>query len=276
MALTLTNDFIFKIVFGCEENKDILLDLINAVLEDSGFPLLTSITLKNPVNTRSTDFLKDTVLDIKANDEHNRQFDIEMQVIGNEDFINRSLFYWAQLYVNQLGKGYDYDELRPVVCVNILDFVLFENKLKCHNCFMLKNIIPDDEVLTEDLSLHFIELSKKIPLGQKLADWVELFTKEGKQGESLTVLLQKNKMLQKAHDEFQRCTQDQQTRDQAIAREMFLRDQSSLLHAAERKGELKGKLEGKLEDARRFKELGVAVEIIAHATGLSIEEIANL
>ena len=38
----------------------------------------------------------------------------------------------------------------------------------------------------------------------------------------------------------------------------------------------KGVAKGKLEDAQNFKRLGVSVDIIAKATGLSLEEIAKL
>ena len=41
-------------------------------------------------------------------------------------------------------------------------------------------------------------------------------------------------------------------------------------------GQKEGKEEARLEDARRFKELGVAVGIISQATGLSIETIESL
>ena len=41
-------------------------------------------------------------------------------------------------------------------------------------------------------------------------------------------------------------------------------------------GQKEGKEEARLEDARRFKELGVAVDIISQATGLSVETIESL
>ena len=37
-----------------------------------------------------------------------------------------------------------------------------------------------------------------------------------------------------------------------------------------------GRAEGKLEDAKNLKRLGVSIDIIAEATGLSVEEIAKL
>ena len=42
------------------------------------------------------------------------------------------------------------------------------------------------------------------------------------------------------------------------------------------KGREEGREEARLESARKFKQLGVAAEIIAEATGLSPEEIARL
>ena len=41
-------------------------------------------------------------------------------------------------------------------------------------------------------------------------------------------------------------------------------------------GRAEGEAAARLEDARRFKELGVAVDIISQATGLSVETIENL
>ena len=41
-------------------------------------------------------------------------------------------------------------------------------------------------------------------------------------------------------------------------------------------GQKEGKEEARLEDARRFKELGVAVDIISQATGLSVDTIESL
>jgi len=41
-------------------------------------------------------------------------------------------------------------------------------------------------------------------------------------------------------------------------------------------GLAEGEVAARLEDARRFKELGVAVDIISQATGLSVETIESL
>ena len=46
--------------------------------------------------------------------------------------------------------------------------------------------------------------------------------------------------------------------------------------AALEKGREEGREEARLESARKFKQFGVAAEIIAEATGLSLEEICKL
>jgi len=272
MGLKLSNDFIFKYVFGREENLDILLDFVNAVLVDSGFTPVVGLSLKNPVNLRQTSWLKETVLDIKATDAKGHQFDIEIQVEPDAAYAQRSLFYWAQVYANQLNKGDDYSELKPVVCINILDFTLFSGLSTQHHCFMLHEIRNKDLILTEDLAIHFIELPKKQTLQSRLTLWTSLIDSDPYQEDAMTILFQKDPLLNKAQQEFQRCTEDEELRELALSREKYQLDISSKLGAARREG----KLEGKLETARQLKSLGVADLTIREATGLSNEEIERL
>jgi hypothetical protein len=39
---------------------------------------------------------KESVLDMKAEDETGRIFDVEIQVIGSSRYIKRTLYYWAK------------------------------------------------------------------------------------------------------------------------------------------------------------------------------------
>ena len=52
--------------------------------------------------------------------------------------------------------------------------------------------------------------------------------------------------------------------------------QNDVLNTAKLEGRAEGRAEGKLEDARNLKQLGVSIDIIAQATGLSREEIGKL
>ena len=46
------SDIFVRYLLGNEKNKDLLLSFINAVNEDSNFPLITDLTIKNPYNLK--------------------------------------------------------------------------------------------------------------------------------------------------------------------------------------------------------------------------------
>ncbi|OHD24471.1 MAG: hypothetical protein A2Y38_07070 [Spirochaetes bacterium GWB1_59_5] len=292
MSLRLVNDYIFLYVFGREETKNLLLDLVNAVLVDAECQPVLSIELKNPVNLRDAYWAKETVLDIRATGEDHRQFDIEMQVNNQLGFVNRSLYYWAQLYSQQLEKGSTYGILRPVVAINLVDFVLFKETQENHHRFMISDVKNPDSVLTEDLQIHYVELTKASPRNTKLKQWISLLENAGKEGMDMKVLFSGDKLISAAYEQFEHCTQDENMRHLAQARERFQRDVANRLYTAEQEGLEKGMQKGieagmqqgmrqgievaKLEDARKLKSLGVSNEIIVQATGLSSEIVNTL
>lgn len=300
MGLRLVNDFIFLYVFGQEETKDLLLDLVNAVLVDAECQPVRSIELKNPVKLRDASWAKETVLDICATGEDKRQFDIEMQMNYQRDFINRTLYYWAQQYSRQLEKGSTYGILRPVVGINLMDFVLFKDTQENHHRFMLSDVKNPESVLTTDLQIHYVELTKASPRDAKLKQWIRLLENAGKEGADMKVLFSGDEMISRAYEQFERCTQDEELRNLALAREKFQRDVANRMWSAEQDGLEKGMEEGlekgmekgmqkgmeegmqkgmeiaKLEDARQLKSLGVSEEIIVKATGLSVEIVEKL
>jgi len=118
------SDFFVKYLFGREQVKDLTISFINAVLDDSGFPIMKSLEIKNPFNLKTFIAEKESILDIKATDESGRPYDIEMQVSGSLFFKSRSLYYWSKLYLLQIGEGERYHLLKPTICINLLDFRL--------------------------------------------------------------------------------------------------------------------------------------------------------
>ncbi|MCP4162959.1 MAG: Rpn family recombination-promoting nuclease/putative transposase [Deltaproteobacteria bacterium] len=136
------------------------MDFINAILKDTGFQPAVKLEIMNPFNLRTFNDSKVSILDVKAEDENRRVLDIEIQVIGNSKYIKRSLYYWAKNYHGQLKESDRYNELNPVICVNILDFTLFKDLKKAHTCFLPTELNESDYVLTDDFQIHFFELSK--------------------------------------------------------------------------------------------------------------------
>lgn len=150
-------DLAFKKIFGVEENKDLLISLINAIVskEDQ----VSDVTLLNPYNPQS--FYKDklSILDIKAKGHDGKRFNIELQISDDADYDKRALYYWGKLYTEQLKSGSDYEQLSKAIGIHILNFVSIPNTKKYHNVFNIREKETNIEYF-KDLELHTIELKK--------------------------------------------------------------------------------------------------------------------
>ncbi|PDO10806.1 MAG: hypothetical protein BLM47_05225, partial [Candidatus Reconcilbacillus cellulovorans] len=101
-ALDPKNDFVFKRIFGSEENKDVLLAFLNRTFEDAGRPRLTEIVLLNPYTDKDAPDDKQSILDICARAADGTLVNVEIQLFNRYDIEKRTLFYWAKLYTSQL------------------------------------------------------------------------------------------------------------------------------------------------------------------------------
>ncbi|PKQ70659.1 Rpn family recombination-promoting nuclease/putative transposase [Raineya orbicola] len=191
-------DLVFKKLFGSEENKDILLSLINAILPE--YQQIADLTLKNPYNVSDYAEGKLSILDIKAEDENGNLYDIEMQIRGSEFYGKRTLYYWAKIFGSQLDyqteeeiqkkekKGKSYIDLNKCIVISLMDFDFFDDN-RYHRCFILKDRETNETHTDLDyLDLYFVELQKfekvhkevKTALDRwiKFLNYADLYSKE--------------------------------------------------------------------------------------------------
>ena len=128
-------DFAFKKLFGTEENKEILISFINAVVSEED--RVADVVLLNPYNHKEYRADKLSILDIKATDEKGRHYNIEMQITDQMFYNQRALYYWSKLYTSQLKQGDSFDALRKTIGINILNFNYFDDEPGYHNVFKL-------------------------------------------------------------------------------------------------------------------------------------------
>lgn len=69
-------DLIFKKIFGVEENKDLLISLINSIVSEED--QVQDVTLKNPYNHQNLLNDKLSILDIKAQGHNGKLYNIEI------------------------------------------------------------------------------------------------------------------------------------------------------------------------------------------------------
>lgn len=101
--LKITNDYIFKKIFAKKGNESILKDLLIAILN---IPIETIEVQPEVTLEKELEENKFGRLDILATLNNNTIVNIEMQVTNNYNIIERSMFYWAGNYFNDLkSKG---------------------------------------------------------------------------------------------------------------------------------------------------------------------------
>lgn len=123
----------FKIIFGKEKNKDVLIDFLNDLLEGSLFhDTIVDAEYLNNEKTGESPEDRSTVNDIHCRTLCGRHFIVEMQNRGHENFFERLVCYSAMAVVEQMERGeWDY-KIDAVYSVCFANFYVkpFPKKLK--------------------------------------------------------------------------------------------------------------------------------------------------
>ena len=101
--LDLKNDFVFKQVFGTEENKDVLISFINAVIKT---PIIKDVILTNSEIPKYTTDNKSVRLDIKAKTKDGILIDVEIQCRNTGELVDRALYYAMAMIVENSKSNF--------------------------------------------------------------------------------------------------------------------------------------------------------------------------
>lgn len=269
------NDIAFKKIFGNDQHKNILISFLNAVLDFSGDNTIVAVTLANPYQVPKIPELKETILDIKATNQKGNTFIVEMQRKDLGNFNKRSLYYTSKAYVNQLDKGNDYNKLKKVYFIGIVNFIIFE-----HPNFISRHLIINQETGLQDLSdfeFSFIELPKFNKDLEALKSILDKWIYFIKNVENLTMIPEnyQHKDFKEAFNVATQTTwnkQELEIYDYVSLKEF---DDINALQTAKNKGIEQGIEQGVLTVAKNLLDL-LDNETIALKTGLTIETIQQL
>ena len=278
-------DVAFKKIFGVEENKDLLISLINSIVskEDQ----IADLTLLNPYNPQNFYRDKLSVLDIKAKGIDGKRFNIEIQISDEADYDKRALYYWAKLYTEQLRVAEDYSLLSKAIGIHILNFVSIPDAAKYHNVF---HITEKDSGLLyfKDLELHTIELKKFADnSNEELSDiltkvknsldvWLAFLTRNDLlKTDNLPKILD-NPELKKAINVLEVMNFTDAEREAYEDHLKWLRIEANTLKKYGEKAKAEGEYSKAIEIAKKMLAKGRAHEEIIEFTGLSLTEIEEL
>lgn len=276
--LPVKSDFVFKLVFGDERNKDILAAFLNAVTK---IPLEDLKNLELVNNELNREYAEDKrgILDVHVKLRDGKQIDIEVQVAPLLIMPERSLFYLAKMYTGQLPKGGSYVSLQKCIAINIVDYVCIGAN-QIHTVFHFREDTQKDCVLTDKMEVHFLELPylKDTELVNQEEDaiinWMQFIN--AKSREVLKVLARKGTEFSKAADILEAISRDEKNRALYEAKQKQIRDEQARMIEAKQSGIQEGRKKEAYAITRKLLKLNMGIEQISNITGLSPKEIQNL
>ena len=290
--VTLRNDYAFKRVFGVKENKDVLQDLLECILDIPSEDIADLELLDKELHK---DLISDKtgVLDVKLRLKNNTIIDIEIQNRWNSEFVQRTIFYWAKMYTENLKTGEVYTKLPRCITINIVGEGFDLNNLIHSEYNVVEKHINDR--LSDELEIHFLNLAKikeqqenieQDEKKKKLYSWLKFI--ETDDGEVRNMLAENSEMMAKANTTINIMEMSPKEKWLYENRMKYEHDKASWKHMGYQEGILQGEINGrkegikqgayqtKLETARNLFRLGLSIENIAEVTGLSKEEVQSI
>ena len=188
-------------------------------------------------------------MDLECTLDGGERVDIEVQLADEGNFKRRTLYYWSVLYGKAFLKGGKYKDLVPCICINILNFKMFNN---IERSFTTWNIYEttQQELYSNDLTLQFLELPKfkKKPKTEmtRIERWIALFSDKVSFDEKKEYAMEDpamNKVLN-TYDQF---FADPNERHAYLKREIARADYEQAMEHNFEKGKEEGKEEGREE-----------------------------
>ncbi|MCI7130073.1 MAG: Rpn family recombination-promoting nuclease/putative transposase [Lachnospiraceae bacterium] len=215
----LTNDYMFHIVL--QENEFVLRGLIGSLLQLDQSEI-KSVKVTNPITLGDEIDSKVFVLDIHVLMNDDTVINLEMQIVRQEYWPERSLSYLCRSY-DSLYRGEEYGKAKRAIHIGILDFTLFKENPEFYASNKLLNVknhhLFSDKFILNVLDLTKIELATDEDRLCEIDHWARLF--RAKTWEDLRMIAEKNQYMNEAAAEIYMRNSDENIREQCLAREEY-------------------------------------------------------
>ena len=284
------NDYFVRYFFTDKGGEKVLLDFINAVMISANMKTFKAVEILNPFNLKKNYSDKETIVDVKCITKNGTIVIIEVQLSGNSRFPERILYYWASNYSKLLRKGEGYEDLTPVISINLLNFNLNKKDSNVHSCYMIYDT-KNKRLLTDHLQIHIIELKKfnfkNNSLSKDLNYWLGFFTTKNME-EYMSDIVKEKPIMEEAHKRYNNFIRSRLMMSEYEKKEIYQYDKQIMLKDERREGIKEGMKKGKLEGlkegriagqismAKSMKTKNLDINLISEITGLTIDEIKKL
>lgn len=270
--ISLLTDFGFKRIFGTKPNKDLLIDFLNSLF--NGEQVVKDVTFLNSEHVGDVHTDRKAIFDVYCENEKGEKFIVEMQNAYQTYFKDRSLYY-ATFPIReqaQKGEGWNY-KLKHVYVVALLNYDMsdpaFSDDTINHDIGLLDK--QTHRVFNDKLTFKYVEISKFNKRIEELKTdydkWLfvlQNLSRLDRQPEYLQTAVFNRLFAEAEIAKFTRA----ELREYEDSLKAY-RDIKNSLDSAEEKGERKKAI----EIAKNLFEMGMPIDAIMKATGLSQKEI---
>ena len=290
-------DEVFKLVFGRESTKDVMIEFLNQVIPDRKIVDLEFIDKEmHPIERDA----KGTVYDMFCKTDDGARIIVEVQRRKQPFYPERALYYSTFQIQRQVEAGAKQYDFLPVYVISILDFMI-DMKSTCNKVKTTYRLYEEDShiLLTDRVTFIFIEL----PKFRKSIDELDGNILEGMYFcfKNMAVLNERPEVLD--HQIFRRIFEvselynmDKNTRDKVLDKMTTERDLMNQLEYARQEainegravgraegraegravglaeGRAEGRAEERADNIRMMLAAGIPAETIAAALNITVEE----
>ena len=289
----LLDDEVFKLVFGRESTKDVMIEFLNQVITDRKIVDLEFIDKEmHPIERDA----KGTVYDMFCKTDDGSRIIVEVQRRKQPFYPERALYYSTFQIQRQVESGAEYYDFLPVYVVSILNFRM-DNTSENTNVKSVYRIYEETthRLLTNRITFIFLELEKFQKTledldGDILEGMYFCFKNMTNLDERPDIL--KHSVFGKIFEVSELLNMDNVTRSKVLDKmttERDLRNQmryfkeTTLAEGMAQgmaegmaQGMAQGKVEGRAETVKQMLAAGISAETIANALGISVEECLSL
>jgi predicted transposase/invertase (TIGR01784 family) len=256
-------------LFGDKRNIEILKDFLKSVLN---LPVeeYEDITIDDTHIKRESKDDKLGIVDVKLTTKTGKIIHIELQVLEQDEFPERVLYYIAKILVTQIKSGEDY-KFKKVISIVISDFEIIPDSPMYHHKFSM-NDVTSGVNFTDIIEINTLELGKvsKESDNTKKHDWLQFLKAERE--EEFDMLATKSPAINSAVVELKRLSQSEEARRIYEARQKAISDEKARTRTAHNKGH-KNAMQEVVSNSIK---IGFSNEQIFQITGVPITEIERM
>lgn len=196
IQFNMTNDYMFRAVN--QKNPNVTKGIICSVLHLNP-ETVKSVEITNPIELGDDIDDKTFMLDINILLNNSAIINLEMQVVNEHNWQDRSLSYLCRSF-DQLYQGEEYSSAKPAIHVGFLNFQPFPDYPEFHASYKLKNeknsMVYSDKFHLNVIDLTHIELSTDADKECQLDTWAKFFT--AKTWEDVIMIAENNPYIAEA------------------------------------------------------------------------------